>query len=96
MRLGCFAVSKSVVERINHSLHHLVTFLSYFYSNLQPQDDKAKRTMIHKVVKERFNGRMVSETSEGTMRLRMHKKKDDFGKTYKLILAEESLSLSLS
>lgn len=35
--------------------------------------------MIHKVVKERFSGRMVSETVEGTMRLRMHKKKDDFG-----------------
>ncbi|KAF9921445.1 multisubstrate pseudouridine synthase 7 [Linnemannia zychae] len=48
------------------------------FVNLKPQDDKAKRTLIHKVVKERFGGRMVSETSEGTMRLRMHKKKDDY------------------
>ncbi|KAF9436829.1 multisubstrate pseudouridine synthase 7 [Entomortierella beljakovae] len=44
----------------------------------QPEEDKAKRTEIHKLVKERFSGRMVSETVDGTMRLRMHKKKDSF------------------
>ncbi|KAG0288435.1 multisubstrate pseudouridine synthase 7 [Linnemannia gamsii] len=54
------------------------------FVNLKPQDDKAKRTMIHKVVKERFSGRMISETSEGTMRLRMHKKKDDFDRRGKV------------
>ncbi|KAF8948575.1 multisubstrate pseudouridine synthase 7 [Haplosporangium gracile] len=54
------------------------------FVNLKPQDDKAKRTMIHKVVKERFSGRMVSETADGTMRLRMHKKKDDFDRRGKV------------
>ncbi|KAF9082732.1 multisubstrate pseudouridine synthase 7 [Mortierella sp. AD031] len=54
------------------------------FVNLKPQDDKAKRTLIHKVVKERFSGRMVSETAEGTMRLRMHKKKDDFDRRGKV------------
>ncbi|KAF9317316.1 multisubstrate pseudouridine synthase 7 [Podila horticola] len=48
------------------------------FVNLKPQEDKAKRTAIHAVVKERFAGRMVSETAEGTMRLRMFKKKDTF------------------
>ncbi|GJJ69952.1 tRNA pseudouridine13 synthase [Entomortierella parvispora] len=47
------------------------------FVNLKPQADKAKRTAIHRVVKERYNRRMVSETSDGTMRLRMHQKKDD-------------------
>ncbi|ORZ05755.1 pseudouridine synthase [Lobosporangium transversale] len=41
------------------------------------KDDKAKRTEIHKLVKERFSGKMVSETVDGIIRLRMHKKKDD-------------------
>ncbi|KAG9063739.1 multisubstrate pseudouridine synthase 7 [Linnemannia hyalina] len=54
------------------------------FVNLKPQDDKAKRTMIHKVIKERFSGRMISETVEGTMRLRMHKKKDDFDRRGKV------------
>ncbi|KAF9118439.1 multisubstrate pseudouridine synthase 7 [Mortierella sp. 14UC] len=54
------------------------------FVNLKPQDDKVKRTMIHKVVKERFSGRMVSETADGTMRLRMHKKKDDFDRRGKV------------
>ncbi|KAF9142648.1 multisubstrate pseudouridine synthase 7 [Mortierella sp. GBA39] len=54
------------------------------FVNLKPQDDKAKRTMIHKVIKERFSGRMISETAEGTMRLRMHKKKDDFDRRGKV------------
>ncbi|KAG0250484.1 multisubstrate pseudouridine synthase 7 [Mortierella polycephala] len=48
------------------------------FVNLKPEEDKVKRTAIHKVVKERFNGRMVSETVDGVMRLRMYKKKDDF------------------
>ncbi|KAG0057689.1 multisubstrate pseudouridine synthase 7 [Gryganskiella cystojenkinii] len=47
------------------------------FVNLKPETDKEKRTAIHRVVKERFNKRMVSETAEGTMRLRMHQKKDD-------------------
>ncbi|KAF9204827.1 multisubstrate pseudouridine synthase 7 [Haplosporangium sp. Z 27] len=48
------------------------------FVNLKPEDDKAKRTEIHKLVKEHFSGRMVSETVGGTIRLRMHKKKDNF------------------
>ncbi|KAF9427759.1 multisubstrate pseudouridine synthase 7 [Podila epigama] len=48
------------------------------FVNLKPQEDKAKRTAIHTVVKERFAGRMISETVDGTMRLRMFKKKDTF------------------
>ncbi|KAG0210613.1 multisubstrate pseudouridine synthase 7 [Mortierella sp. GBA30] len=54
------------------------------FVNLKPEEDKAKRTKIHQVVKERFSGRMISETVDGVMRLRMHKKKDNFdrrGKT---------------
>ncbi|KAF9951330.1 multisubstrate pseudouridine synthase 7, partial [Mortierella alpina] len=54
------------------------------FVNLKSEDDKAKRTKIHQVVKERFSGRMISETVDGVMRLRMHKKKDNYdrrGKT---------------
>lgn len=79
--MDAFTTSGSVLETVNHllciPLFCLLLFLLQFIT--QPQDDKAKRTLIHKVVKERFSGRMVSETAEGTMRLRMHKKKDDFG-----------------
>ncbi|KAG0319081.1 multisubstrate pseudouridine synthase 7 [Dissophora globulifera] len=46
--------------------------------NLKPVEDKAKRTEIHKLVKERFQKRMISETVQGIIRLRMHKKKDDY------------------
>ncbi|KAF9357562.1 multisubstrate pseudouridine synthase 7 [Mortierella sp. AD094] len=48
------------------------------FVNLKPEEDKAKRTEIHKLVKERFSGRMVSETVGGIIRLRMHKKKDNY------------------
>ncbi|KAF9116748.1 multisubstrate pseudouridine synthase 7 [Mortierella sp. AM989] len=48
------------------------------FVNLKPEEDKVKRTEIHKLIKERFSGRMISETVEGTIRLRMHKKKDNF------------------
>ncbi|KAI1316682.1 multisubstrate pseudouridine synthase 7 [Mortierella claussenii] len=48
------------------------------FVNLKPEEDKAKRTEIHKLVKERFAGRMISETVSGNIRLRMHKKKDNF------------------
>ncbi|KAG0224344.1 multisubstrate pseudouridine synthase 7 [Actinomortierella wolfii] len=47
------------------------------FVNLKPVDDKAKRTAIHTLVKERFSNRMVSETKDGVMRLRMHTKKDN-------------------
>ncbi|KAG0254418.1 multisubstrate pseudouridine synthase 7 [Actinomortierella ambigua] len=46
------------------------------FVNLKPVDDKAKRTAIHTLIKERFSNRMVSETKDGVMRLRMHTKKD--------------------
>lgn len=75
-----------------------ITFFSLFtclYFIIQPQDDKAKRTMIHKVVKERFSGRMVSETAEGTMRLRMHKKKDDFGTFAYLACSQMTLTVRM-
>ncbi|KAF9169788.1 multisubstrate pseudouridine synthase 7 [Mortierella sp. AD011] len=48
------------------------------FVNLKPEEDKAKRTEIHKLIKERFSGRMVSETVGGIIRLRMHKKKDNY------------------
>ncbi|KAF9585989.1 multisubstrate pseudouridine synthase 7 [Lunasporangiospora selenospora] len=47
---------------------------------LKPEEDKTKRTAIHTLVKERYKGRMVSETVDGAIRLRMHKKKDNFDK----------------
>ncbi|KAG0221126.1 pseudouridine synthase [Mortierella sp. GBAus27b] len=48
------------------------------FVNLKPQEDKAKRTAIHKMVKERFSGRMVSETVDGVIRVRLHQRKDNF------------------
>ncbi|KAG0350362.1 pseudouridine synthase [Gamsiella multidivaricata] len=60
---------KKMLDSYGNDLEHV---------NLKPEEDKAKRTEIHKLVKERFSGRMVSETMNGTIRLRMHKKKDNF------------------
>ncbi|KAF8927357.1 pseudouridine synthase [Dissophora ornata] len=65
-----------VLEQIKKMLDSYGNDLEFV--NLKPVEDKAKRTEIHKLVKERFSGRMISETVEGTMRLRMHKKKDNF------------------
>ncbi|KAK3818582.1 MAG: pseudouridine synthase [Benniella sp.] len=48
------------------------------FVSLKPQEDKAKRTEIHRLIKERFHGRMVSETVDGVIRLRTHQKKDNF------------------